>query len=87
MIPNDRKNTKDSPDRRIDGPSETVDEGVVLATVAGVGPAIDHMAHGGVRRDTAVRALSSPEFHREPKRGTLAKVLRLLSARFRIGSE
>ena len=66
------------PERRIDGPADKIDEAVVIATVQGVGPAIEHMSEAGITRPTALRVLSSPEHHRVVKGGTLSKVLGFL---------
>jgi hypothetical protein len=68
-------------ERRKDGPVDEIDEAVVIAAVAGVGPAIDHMSEAGVQRETALRVLASPEHHREVKSETLLKVLRFLGMR------
>jgi hypothetical protein len=70
-------------ERRVDGPVEIIDEAVVLATVEGVGPALDYMSASGVERDTALRVLSGPEHHREVDRGTVAKILHFLVTRLR----
>ena len=76
-----KESSADGVERRVDGPVDEVDEGVVIATVEGVGPAIDHMANAGVERETALRVLSSPEHHRKVKPGTLLAVLKMLSSR------
>ena len=68
-------------ERRIDGPAEVIDEAVVLATVDGVGPALNHMTRGGVNRGTALRVLCGPEYHRLPDARTVAKFLRGLANR------
>ena len=68
-------------DRRVDGPVEVIDEGVVIAAVDGVGPAIDHMAKAGVDRSTALRVMSGPEYHREPQNRTVSRVLQYIAAR------
>jgi hypothetical protein len=68
-------------ERRVDGPAEVIDEAVVLASVDGVGPAIEHMSDAGVQRDTALRVMSGPEYHRQPETGTLARVLQALATR------
>jgi hypothetical protein len=62
-------------ERRIDGPAEIIDEAVVIATVDGVGPAIERMSDAGVAHQTALRVLSSPAHHREVREATIAKVL------------
>lgn len=71
-------------DRRTDGPVEVIDEGVVLASVEGVGHAIEHMQEAGVERGTALRVLGGPEYHREVKNGTIAKVFHFLASRWRL---
>lgn len=68
-------------ERRIDGPAEVIDEAVVLATVDGVGPALNHMTRGGVNRGTALRVLCGPEYHRPPDASIIAKCLRGLANR------
>jgi len=62
-------------DRRVDGPVDLLDEAVVLATLEGVGPAIDHMISAGIELRTALRVLSGPEYHRPVKNETIAKTL------------
>jgi hypothetical protein len=47
----------------------------VIATVDGVGPAIERMSDAGVAHQTALRVLSSPAHHREVREATIAKVL------------
>lgn len=65
-------------ERRVDGPVDEIDAAVVIATVEGVGPAIDHMSEAGVDRGTALRVLASPEHHRQVTGGTLLKVWKFL---------
>jgi hypothetical protein len=84
MKPNDLRNPGvGSGDRRVDGPSDEVDEGVVIAGVEGVGPAIEHMADAGVDRGTALRVLTSPKYHRSVGRGAISRVLQLINTRVR----
>ena len=71
----------DEVERRLDGPVETIDEAVVLATVEGVGPAIEHMSQAGVEHKTALRVLAAPQYHRVVKPGTLPRVLHFVAAR------
>ena len=52
-------------ERRVDGPEDAVDQGVVIAATDGVGPALEHMVDNGVERATALRVLAGPEFHRK----------------------
>jgi hypothetical protein len=79
MRPSDEEITTDhESERRIDGPVETVDEGVVLASIEGVGPAMDHMSEAGVERKTVLRVLGGPEFHRDVGSGTISRVLQFL---------
>lgn len=70
-------------ERRVDGPNEAIDDGVLLAEVDGVGPAVDYMERAGVERDTALRVLTAPQFHRETKQGALARVIAFLTVRLR----
>jgi hypothetical protein len=56
----------DTYERRKDGPTAEIDEAVILSSVDGVGPAIDYMSDIGVPRDTALRVLSGPQYHRRP---------------------
>ena len=51
--------------------------------VDGVGPAIEYMSQVGVPRDTALRVLSGPQYHRRPATRTLDRVMELISARMR----
>ena len=51
-------------ERRHDGPVETIDTGLDVATKEGVGPALEFMLTHGVDRGTALRVLAGPEFHR-----------------------
>ncbi|MET0323129.1 MAG: hypothetical protein ABW069_20590 [Duganella sp.] len=51
-------------DRRHDGPADTVDSGLALASHEGVGPALEFMLTRGVDRHTALRVLAGPQFHR-----------------------
>jgi len=82
MTAKDRIDNHDvTSDRRVDGPVDVIDEGVVIAAVDGVGPAIDHMADAGVDRETALRVMSGPEYHREPRTGTVTRVLQFIAAR------
>ena len=71
------------PERRVDGPVAVIDEAVVLASIEGVGDAIEHMERAGVNRPTALRVLSGPEYHREPDGGTIARVLDFITNHFR----
>jgi hypothetical protein len=73
----------DSCERRKDGPAAEIDEAVILSSVDGVGPAIDYMSDLGVPRDTALRVLSGPQYHRRPANRTLDRVMELISARMR----
>jgi len=84
MDPNDIEEVKSTgSDRRLDGPVDVIDEAVVLATVEGVGPAIEHMSEAGIDRQTALRVLTSPEHHRPVERVKVRKFLGSLVARFR----
>lgn len=65
-------------ERRVDGLRDEIDEAVVIATVEGVGPAMDHMSEAGVTHGTALRVLAGPEHHRQVTGGTLQKVLKFL---------
>jgi hypothetical protein len=51
-------------ERRHDGPVEAVDTGLTVADHEGVGPALEFMLTHGVDRNTALRVLAGPEFHR-----------------------
>lgn len=51
-------------ERRHDGPAEAVDTGLAVADHEGVGPALEFMLTHGVDRNTALRVLAGPEFHR-----------------------
>ena len=51
-------------ERRHDGPVEAVDTGLKVADHEGVGPALEFMLTHGVDRNTALRVLAGPEFHR-----------------------
>lgn len=73
---NDVFQNADGSERRVDGPVHEIDKAVVLATVEGVGPAIDYMSEAGVERRTALRVLSGPRHHRQVTGETLLKVLR-----------
>lgn len=73
----------DTPERRKDGPVDIIDEAVIISSVDGVGPALDHMDESGVPRDTALRVLSGPQYHRRPGSRTFDKVLELISSRLR----
>lgn len=73
----------DTFERRKDGPADKIDEAVVLSSVAGVDTAIDYMSDAGVPRDTALRVLSGPRYHRRPASRTVDKVLQLISTRMR----
>lgn len=66
-------------ERRVDGPADEIDEAVVIATVEGVGPAMDHMSEAGVKRGTALRVLSGPEHHRIVKHVALLEILKVLA--------
>lgn len=70
-------------ERRRDGPVEVIDEAVVLASVDGVGPALEYMADSGVPHETALRVLAGPTFHRTPGSRTLEKVMNFISSRLR----
>lgn len=79
MCPSDEEIATDRvQERRVDGPVETVDEGVVLASIEGIGSAIEHMSEAGVERKTVLRVLGGPEFHREVASGTISRVLQFL---------
>jgi hypothetical protein len=73
----------DAFERRTDGPVAEIDEGVILSSVDGVGPAIDYMSDVGVPRATALRVLSGPQYHRRPATRTLDRVMELISVRMR----
>ena len=75
---NDVVQTADGIERRVDGLVDEIDEAVVIATVEGVGPAMDHMSEAGVKRGTALRVLSGPEHHRQVTGETLVKVSKFL---------
>ena len=51
-------------ERRHDGPAAEVDTGLAVADYEGVGPALEFMLTHGVDRNTALRVLAGPEFHR-----------------------
>lgn len=70
-------------ERRKDGPAAQIDEAVVLSSVEGVGPAIDYMSDVGVPRDTALRVLSGPQYHRRPASQAIDRVMELISAKTR----
>lgn len=67
-------------ERRKDGPAEAIDEAVVLASVDGVGPAMDYMADSGVPHEIAVRVLAGPRYHRRPGSRTFEKVVDFMSS-------
>lgn len=68
-------------ERRHDGPAKTIDEAVVLASVDGVGPALEHMAEAGVPHETALRVLTSPTYHRRPSTSAFKSVVDFISER------
>ena len=43
----------------------TVEQGVQLARMDGVGPAMDYMLHHGISPSVAIRVLTSPQWHRQ----------------------
>ena len=67
-------------ERRKDGPVDAIDEAVVLASVDGVGPAMDYMAESGVPHEVALRVLAGPSYHRRPGSRTFDKVLDVISS-------
>ncbi|MYM30338.1 hypothetical protein GTP58_18565 [Duganella sp. CY15W] len=71
------------PDRRHDGPVETIDAAVVLASVDGVGPALDYMSTNGIPHATALRVLAGPRYHRQPDMRTIGTVLDQITAKKR----
>lgn len=73
----------EKPERRRDGPAETVDEAVVLASIDGVGPALDYMSTKGVPHQTALRVLAGPQYHRRPGTGTINSVTQLITSKLR----
>lgn len=73
----------DQPERRHDGPVETIDAAVVLASVDGVGPALEYMATQGVPQATALRVLTGPRYHRRPSATTIGTVVEQISAKNR----
>lgn len=79
MDPKDEVAGSDAVERRVDGPVDEIDEAVVIATVEGVGPAIDHMFEAGVERGTALRVLSDPQHHRKVSNVTLLEILKALA--------
>ena len=84
MSPIDGKETEGTgQERRVDGPVEVINEAVVLASIEGVGDAIEHMERAGVKRPTVLRVLSGPEYHREPDGRAIARVLDFIANHFR----
>lgn len=70
---------KDGCERRTDGPVDSIDEAVVLASVDGVGPALDYMSSHGVPHGTALRVLAGPGYHRRPSTEAVSNALRLIA--------
>lgn len=68
-------------ERRRAGPVDVIDEAVVLASIDGVGPALDYMSNSGVPHNTALRVLADPRYHRRPSSVSFEKVLGVLSSR------
>lgn len=68
-------------ERRKDGPTDTIDEAVVLAAIDGVGPALDYMSSQGVPRATAIRVLTGPRYHRRPRTQAVSNALRLIASK------
>lgn len=81
MYTSDRQNG--DVERRKDGPADVIDEAVVLASVDGVGPALDYMADSGVPHETALRVLTGPTYHRRPGNRTFQSVLNFVSLRLK----
>lgn len=68
-------------ERRRDGPTDAIDEGVVLASVDGVGPALEYMYRHGVPHETALRVLTGPQYHRRPCTQVVSHVLELIASK------
>jgi len=68
-------------ERRRDGPTDAIDEGVVLASVDGVGPALEYMSRHGVPHSTAIRVLTGPQYHRRPRTQVVNHVLELIASK------
>ncbi|MGV7207427.1 hypothetical protein ACLB1G_06200 [Oxalobacteraceae bacterium A2-2] len=76
-----KQRREDEPERRTDGPVESIDEAVVLAAVDGIGPALEHMVSHGVPHATALRVLSAPAHHRRPSTQAVSNALQLVAAK------
>ena len=68
-------------ERRKKGPADEIDEAVVISSLDGVGPAIEYMSERGIPRDTALRVLAGPQYHRRPASRTIETVWELISSR------
>lgn len=68
-------------ERRKEGPADDIDEAVVISSLDGVGPAMEYMSERGISRDTALRVLAGPQYHRRPASRTFETVQDLISSR------